>query len=68
MQPAEGNVGIAFALVIGAGLSTTIGALAAFVSKLASTKTLAIGLGISAGVMLYASHVIVLILVIEAVR
>lgn len=56
-MPAEGNVGVAFALVIGAGLSTTIGAGAAFYAKLASPLTLAVGLGISAGVMLYVSFV-----------
>jgi hypothetical protein len=52
MQPASGNVGIAFALVIAAGLSTTIGACAAFFAKLAAPRYLAIGLSISAGVML----------------
>eukprot|EP00892_Ulva_mutabilis_P010489 jgi/Ulvmu1/7812/UM004_0041.1 len=54
---ASGNVGIAFALVIGAGLCTSIGACAAFFAKLASTKFLAIGLGIAAGVMIYVSFV-----------
>lgn len=53
MQVAQGNVGVAFALVIGAGLSTTLGATAAFYAKLASPLTLAVGLGLSAGVMLY---------------
>lgn len=56
-MPAEGNVGIAFALVIGAGLSTTLGACAAFWAKLASPRTLAVGLGVSAGVMIYVSFV-----------
>ena len=54
MQPAQGNVGVAFALVIGAGLSTTLGACAAFFAKLASPRLLAMGLGLSAGVMLCA--------------
>ena len=48
-------MGVAFALVIGAGLSTTIGACAAFYAKLASPLTLAVSLGLSAGVMLCAS-------------
>jgi hypothetical protein len=52
VQPASGNVGIAFAMVIGAGLCTTLGACAAFWAKLASERTLAIGLALSAGVML----------------
>ena len=52
MQPAHGNVAVAFALVLGAGLSTTIGACAAFFAKLASPRWLAAGLGVSAGVML----------------
>jgi zinc transporter, ZIP family len=60
MQPAEGNVGVAFALVIGAGLSTTLGATAAFYAKLASPLTLAVGLGLSAGVMLCAPLSVVL--------
>jgi zinc transporter ZupT len=47
-------VGVAFALVIGAGLSTTIGASAAFCGNLAAPKCLAVGLGLSAGVMLCA--------------
>lgn len=53
MQPAGGHVGVAFACVIGAGLCTTLGACAAFSAKLASPKSLAVGLGLSAGVMLY---------------
>lgn len=54
---ASGNVGIAFALVIGAGLCTTLGACAAFFAKLASPKFLAMGLGVAAGVMIYVSFV-----------
>jgi FtsH-binding integral membrane protein len=55
MQPASGNVGVAFALVIAAGLSTTVGACAAFFAKLAHPKYLALGLSASAGVMLCVS-------------
>ena len=54
------NVGVAFALVIGAGASTAIGASVVFfpsLVKLASRKTLAGGLGLSAGVMSYVSFV-----------
>ncbi|CAB9521205.1 Zinc transporter ZupT [Seminavis robusta] len=54
------NVGIAFALVIAAGASTALGASVVFfpsLVKLASKKTLAGGLGLSAGVMTYVSFV-----------
>jgi zinc transporter, ZIP family len=54
------NVGIAFALVIGAGASTGIGASVVFfpsLVRLASRKTLAGALGLSAGVMTYVSFV-----------
>jgi len=54
------NVGIAFALVIAAGASTAIGASVVFfpsLVQLASRKTLAAGLGLSAGVMTYVSFV-----------
>ena len=54
------NVGIAFALVICAGFSTGLGACVVFfpcLVKLASRKTLASGLGLSAGVMSYVSFV-----------
>lgn len=56
----SGDVGIAFALVIGAGASTAIGAGVVFAPalvKLASRKTLAGALGLSAGVMVYVSFV-----------
>ena len=52
------NVGVAFALVVAAGASTAIGASVVFfpsLVKLASRKTLAGGLGLSAGVMTYVS-------------
>jgi zinc transporter, ZIP family len=54
------NVGIAFALVIGAGAATGIGASVVFVPslvRLASRRTLAAALGLSAGVMTYVSFV-----------
>jgi len=54
------NVGIAFALVIGAGLSTALGAAVVFFPSLvhyASRKTLAAGLGFSAGVMMNVSFI-----------
>jgi len=52
------NLGIAFALVIGAGLATALGAAVVFfpsLVKLASRRVLASGLGLSAGVMIYVS-------------
>lgn len=52
---AEGNVGLAFGLVIIAGLSTTIGSMFVFCSDYANVKLLAGALGISAGVMIYVS-------------
>jgi len=55
MGVAEGNVGLAFGLVIMAGLSTTIGSSFVFCSSYANTKVLAAALGCSAGVMLYVS-------------
>lgn len=54
------NLGVAFALVIGAGASTAVGASVVFfpaLVKYASKKTLAGGLGLSAGVMTYVSFV-----------
>ena len=54
------NVGVAFALVFGAGAATAIGSAVVFVPSLvkyASKKTLAAGLGLSAGVMTYVSFV-----------
>lgn len=52
VQVAQGNVGLAFALVIGSGLCTCLGSCVVFCSNLANTKLLAGSLGISAGVML----------------
>mmetsp|Transcript_5957 Transcript_5957/g.7739 ORF Transcript_5957/g.7739 Transcript_5957/m.7739 type:complete len:264 (-) Transcript_5957:798-1589(-) len=59
MAPTDSdNVGVAFALVIGAGAATGIGASVVFfpsLIRLASRKTLAAALGLSAGVMTYVS-------------
>jgi ZIP family zinc transporter len=63
MTLAEGNVALAFALVIGAGAATGIGAAVVYfpsLIRLASTKVLASCLGVSAGVMLYVSFVEIL--------
>jgi ZIP family zinc transporter len=60
MGVAEGNVGLAIGLVCGAGAATAIGASAVFfpsIVKLASRRTLAASLGLSAGVMVYVSFV-----------
>jgi ZIP family zinc transporter len=57
------NVGIAMALVVGAGASTGLGAAVVFfpsVVKLASRRVLAASLGFSAGVMIYVSFVEIL--------
>jgi ZIP family zinc transporter len=54
------NAGLAFGLVIAAGLSTALGAAAVFekrLVKLASKRVLAAGLGFSGGVMIYVSFV-----------
>ena len=55
-----GNVGMAFGLSIGAGLSTCIGGIIIFFKslvQLASPRTLAISLSLSAGVMIFISLV-----------
>ena len=55
---------IAFCLVIGAGMSTCLGAGIVYsetLTKLTSKDTLAAGLGISAGVMLYVSFVEIMV-------
>ena len=57
------NLGVAFALVAGAGAATGLGAAVVFVPalvRLASRKTLASSLGLSAGVMTYVSFVEIL--------
>ncbi|CAB9528402.1 Zinc transporter ZupT [Seminavis robusta] len=54
------NVGIAFAVVFAAGLSTAVGASVVFFPSLiqyANRRTLAAGLGLSSGVMVYVSFV-----------
>jgi len=56
----QGNVAVAFGLVIGSGLATALGASVVFfpsLVKLASRRVLAAGLGFSAGVMIYVSFV-----------
>jgi len=47
---AEGNVGIAMAMVCGAGLATTLGACFVFCSKKSNQTLLSSALGASAGV------------------
>merc|ERR1719409_2450110 len=59
-EEAKANLGLAFGLVIAAGLSTTIGAAVVFFSSImvrANKQVLAISLGFSAGVMLYVSMI-----------
>lgn len=58
--PSLDNTGLAFGLVVAAGLSTALGAAAVFykrIVKLASKEVLAAGLGFSGGVMIYVSFV-----------
>jgi len=55
MDFTTGNVLMAFALTLFAGLSTGIGSAMAFFTKKTNTKFLAISLGFSAGVMIYVS-------------
>lgn len=60
MTVAEGNVGVALGLVIGAGAATGLGSAVVFfpsLVKLASRRVLAGSLGLSAGVMTYVSFV-----------
>lgn len=52
-----GNIAIAFAFTLIAGLSTGIGSCIAFFAKKTSTKFLSVSLGFSAGVMIYVSMV-----------
>lgn len=53
----EGNILIAFALTFIAGISTAIGGLLAFFVKRENISIMALGLGFSAGVMIYVSLV-----------
>ena len=65
------NVGIAMALVAGAGASTALGASVVFfpsLVKLASRRVLASALGLSAGVMTYVSFVEIFESLIKASR
>ncbi|MGO1543926.1 MAG: zinc transporter ZupT [Gulosibacter sp.] len=55
MEIDTSNVVFAFLLTLGAGLSTTIGAAIGVLGKGRSVKTLSVGLGFSAGVMIYVS-------------
>lgn len=57
---ASQNLLFAFMLTILAGLATSIGALLAFFSKSKNYTTLSIGMGFSAGVMIYVSFVEIL--------
>jgi ZIP family zinc transporter len=52
-----GTVMLAFGLTLVAGLSTVIGSTLAFFTRRTNTKFLSLGLGFSAGVMLYVSFV-----------
>lgn len=56
----EGNVLIAFAMTLIAGLSTGIGSLIGLSAKRENTRFLAISLGFSAGVMIYVAFVEIL--------
>jgi len=59
-KDSDDNVGVAIALVCGAGAATALGASVVFfpsLVKLASKRVLASSLGISAGVMIYVSFV-----------
>ena len=51
------NIGIAFSLTMLAGLTTAIGGAIAFVTKKDNLKALSLGLGFSAGVMIFISLV-----------
>lgn len=60
----EGNVGLAFALVLGAAAATLVGAMVVFLPflvHLGNRKMLASGLGLSAGVMLYLSLIDIIV-------
>lgn len=51
------NIGLAFSLTMLAGLTTAVGGAIAFVTKKDNLKALSIGLGFSAGVMIFVSMV-----------
>lgn len=52
LELTPGKVGLAFGLVIGAGLCTVLGSFLSFFVTIQNTSFLAASLGISAGVML----------------
>lgn len=54
------NFAIAFSLTMLAGLTTAIGGIIAFVTKKDNLKTLSLGLGFSAGVMIFISFMDIL--------
>lgn len=54
---AANNIGIAFSLTMLAGLTTAIGGVIAFITKKDNLKILSLGLGFSAGVMIFISLV-----------
>ncbi len=60
MEYSVETVTVAFGLTVLAGLSTGIGAALAFFSRADNTRFLSIGLGFSAGVMMYVSFVEIL--------
>jgi len=53
----DSNLLIAFGLTVFAGLSTGIGSIIALFTKKTNKKFLSIGLGFSAGVMIYVSMI-----------
>lgn len=53
----QNNMGLAFSLTMLAGLTTAIGGAIAFITKKDNLKALSIGLGFSAGVMIFVSLV-----------
>ena len=56
----DNNFGIAFSLTMLAGLTTAIGGIVAFITKKDNLKVLSLGLGFSAGVMIFISFVDIL--------
>ncbi|KAJ1476318.1 hypothetical protein T484DRAFT_1825353 [Baffinella frigidus] len=62
----EPNVALAFGMVIGAGLCTSIGAAVAFCVPLENKRFLAVSLAISAGVMIYVSMVEIFVKALSA--
>jgi len=53
----NGNQGLAFGMVVGAGMCTSLGAALAFVVNLDNKYFLSVSLALSAGVMVYVSMV-----------